>query len=342
MPISVSRLRVFAVLFGIMLTLFARFPYVLPVSVSHLSPFLIPSSNRPYNMALDFRDSHDPDSCPDHKLAGWPKVCQDDRSCVPARDFPDWCLLQLELDLRQRDILVFECRLHSDAQGALETAPTAADALANGDFQATTPVAVLLATWAMGMAPVNLRVLFNVAVIVVGVIIASIGEIKFVMIGFLFQIGGIIFEATRLVMVQRLLSSPEYKMDPLVSLYYFAPVCAVMNGLTALFLEVPNLTMGHIYNVGIWTLVANAGVAFMLNVSVVFLVSDSRRSGLDSVNICPDWKDLVPCDDLVRCPEGYPAGCRLHGSLAHPGHRHPVLRLLHCFGRSCVLQAWRR
>lgn len=135
-------------------------------------------------------------------------------------------------------------------------------------------MAVLLATWGMGMAPVNLKVLTNVAVIVVGVIIASFGEIKFVFIGFLFQIAGIVFEATRLVMVQRLLSSAEYKMDPLVSLYYFAPVCAVMNGVTALFLEVPTLTMGHIYNVGVWTLLANAIVAFMLNVSVVFLVSE--------------------------------------------------------------------
>lgn len=123
------------------------------------------------------------------------------------------------------------------------------------------------------MAPVNLKVLLNVSVIVIGVIIASFGEIKFVFIGFLFQIGGIVFEAIRLVMVQRLLSSAEFKMDPLVSLYYFAPVCAVMNGVTALFLEVPKLTMDHLYNVGILTLIANALVAFLLNVSVVFLVS---------------------------------------------------------------------
>lgn len=132
----------------------------------------------------------------------------------------------------------------------------------------------------MGMAPVNLKVLMNVGIIVLGVVIASFGEIRFVFIGFIFQIGGIIFEATRLVMVQRLLSSAEYKMDPLVSLYYFAPVCAVMNGLTALFIEVPNLTMGHIYNVGIWTLLLNAVIAFMLNVSVVFLVSPPSFSPL--------------------------------------------------------------
>lgn len=122
------------------------------------------------------------------------------------------------------------------------------------------------------MAPVNLKVLMNVALIVIGVVIASFGEIKFVFVGFLFQIGGIIFEAIRLVMVQRLLSSAEYKMDPLVSLYYFAPVCAVMNGVTALFLEVPNVTWGHIQNVGVSTLMLNAITAFLLNVSVVFLV----------------------------------------------------------------------
>lgn len=139
---------------------------------------------------------------------------------------------------------------------------------------------MLFATWGMGMAPVNLKVLMNVGIIVLGVVIASFGEIRFVFIGFIFQIGGIIFEATRLVMVQRLLSSAEYKMDPLVSLYYFAPVCAVMNGLTALFIEVPNLTMGHIYNVGIWTLLLNAVIAFMLNVSVVFLVSPPSFSPL--------------------------------------------------------------
>lgn len=122
------------------------------------------------------------------------------------------------------------------------------------------------------MSPPNMKVLFNVSFIVIGVVIASIGEIKFVFVGFLYQIGGIMFEATRLVMVQRLLSSSEFKMDPLVSLYYFAPVCAVMNGVASLFIEVPRITMDNIYDVGVFTLIANAMVAFLLNVSVVFLV----------------------------------------------------------------------
>jgi hypothetical protein len=87
-----------------------------------------------------------------------------------------------------------------------------------------TPVAVLLVTWSMQIEKPNMRVLGNVSVIVLGVIIASYGEIAFVLIGVVFQACGIAFESIRLVMVQKLLSSPEYKMDPLVSLYYFAPV----------------------------------------------------------------------------------------------------------------------
>ena len=95
-----------------------------------------------------------------------------------------------------------------------------------------------------------MKTLGNVSFIVIGVVIASFGEIKFHLLGFLFQIGGITFEAIRLVMVQRLLSSSEFKMDPLVSLYYFAPICAVMNGVVALIWEVPRCSMEDVYNVG--------------------------------------------------------------------------------------------
>lgn len=73
-------------------------------------------------------------------------------------------------------------------------------------------------------------------------------------------------------MVQRLLSSAEFKMDPLVSLYYFAPACAVTNGVVTFFTEFPRMTMGDIYSLGIMTLIVNALVAFLLNVSVVLLV----------------------------------------------------------------------
>ncbi|KAK3989816.1 triose-phosphate transporter family-domain-containing protein [Cladorrhinum sp. PSN332] len=157
-------------------------------------------------------------------------------------------------------------------------------------LKATTPVAVLISSWALGVSTPNLKVFLNVSVIVVGVVIASIGEIKFVWIGFIYQIFGIAFEALRLTMVQRLLSSAEYKMDPLVSLYYFAPVCAAMNFAVALFWEVPKISMDQIYDVGLFTLLLNGLCAFALNVSVVFLIGKTSSLVL---TLCGVLKDVL-------------------------------------------------
>jgi hypothetical protein len=99
-------------------------------------------------------------------------------------------------------------------------------------LKATTPVAVLLTMWGMQVDRPSFEVLVKVTVIVVGVIIASYGEFAFVFAGFFFQACGILAESLRLVLVQKLLSSPEHKMDPLVSLYYFAPVNTVQFALT--------------------------------------------------------------------------------------------------------------
>lgn len=156
-------------------------------------------------------------------------------------------------------------------------------------LKASNAIATLLATWIFGLAPPDMRKLANVGAIFVGVVIASFGEIKFVMVGFLIQIAGIIFEAIRLVMVQRILSAPEFKMDPLVSLYYYAPACAVINGFFTLFFEVPKMSMSDIYGLGIMVLIANAAVAFALNVSVVFLVSVKSFFKHILGLIFPDW-----------------------------------------------------
>ncbi|KAK0859572.1 hypothetical protein LTS02_009095 [Friedmanniomyces endolithicus] len=165
-------------------------------------------------------------------------------------------------------------------------------------LKATMPIAVLLTSWTMRVSEPSLKTLGNVSLIVVGVIIASFGEIKFVLTGFLFQCGGIVFEAIRLVMVQRLLSASEFKMDPLVSLYYFAPACAIMNGITALILEVPKMTLMDIERVGYFTLFTNAMIAFLLNVSVVFLIGKTSSLVMTLSGVLKDIL-LVLCSMFI-------------------------------------------
>jgi drug/metabolite transporter (DMT)-like permease len=157
-------------------------------------------------------------------------------------------------------------------------------------LKATTPVAVLLSGWALGVSQPNLKVFLNVSFIVIGVILASMGEIKFVMVGVMYQIGGVIFEALRLTMVQRVLSSPDLKMDPLVSLYYFAPICAVMNFIVAVVWEVPKVSMVDVYNVGLFTFLLNGMCAFLLNIAVVLLIGKTSAVVL---TLCGVLKDIM-------------------------------------------------
>ncbi|TPX08172.1 uncharacterized protein E0L32_001932 [Thyridium curvatum] len=147
-------------------------------------------------------------------------------------------------------------------------------------LKAAAPVAVLFASWVWRVKEPSWRSFWNILIIVSGVILASLGEIDFNWLGFVFQLGGIVFEAMRVVMIEVLLRGEGdlQKMDPLVSLYYYAPVCAVMNFFVAAATEFSTFKSEDMWNTGLGMLLLNAGVAFMLNVSSVFLIG--KTSGL--------------------------------------------------------------
>lgn len=98
------------------------------------------------------------------------------------------------------------------------------------------------------------------------------------------------------------------KMDPLVSLHYYAPVCAVIN------LAVLPFTEGlapfyNLYKLGPAILVSNAAVAFLLNVAAVFLVGVGSGlvltlAGVFKVRSVPVCFLIYPFRDWVRAPGG--------------------------------------
>ncbi|KAF9634924.1 protein of unknown function DUF250 [Lasiodiplodia theobromae] len=188
-------------------------------------------------------------------------------------------------------------------------------------MQATTAIATLLASWALRVAPVNLSTLGKVSIIVIGVVIASFGEIKLDMLGVFIQMSGIVFEAIRLVMVQKLLSSSDFNMDPLASLYYFAPACALMNGVATLVWEMPTLAMADIYRVGLLTLLANACVAFLLNVSVVFLIGKTSAVVLTLCGVLKDillvFASIIIFEDPVTLTQAFGYSIALCGLVCH-------------------------
>ncbi|KIK42722.1 hypothetical protein CY34DRAFT_83090 [Suillus luteus UH-Slu-Lm8-n1] len=145
-------------------------------------------------------------------------------------------------------------------------------------LKAFTPVAILLITWATRISEPNRKLLLIVLMISSGVAVTSKGERYFSWIGFFIQAGGVGFEATRLVLIQTLLHG--LKMDPLVSLHLYAPVCALINlcvipfteGLEPLRLLLAAIGEEAAPHITPFILLTNALLAFLLNIAAVFLV----------------------------------------------------------------------
>jgi len=154
-------------------------------------------------------------------------------------------------------------------------------------LKAFTPVAILLISWTFRIAEPNRKLALIVLMISSGVALASHGELRFNLIGFITQAAAVAFEASRLVMIQILLHG--LKMDPLVSLHYYAPVCAVIN-LVALPFTEGLAPFYELARIGPLVLLSNACVAFLLNVAAVFLVS--AGSGL-VLTLAGVFKDIL-------------------------------------------------
>jgi drug/metabolite transporter (DMT)-like permease len=147
----------------------------------------------------------------------------------------------------------------------------------------------LIVSWLWGQENPSRQTVYKILVIVLGVLLASAGEIRFSTLGFLFSLGGLVFESLRVVMVKSLISGGSSaaaggcggaaeNMDPLVSLYYYAPVCALTNLLVAFAVERHEFRWSAVSQVGFGVLSLNALVAFFLNVASVMLVSIAKSA----------------------------------------------------------------
>jgi drug/metabolite transporter (DMT)-like permease len=140
-------------------------------------------------------------------------------------------------------------------------------------LKAASPFTVLLVQWMFGLANPTRTQIINILIIVFGVAIASAGTLEFSFIGFFFQLGGLGFEAVRVVLIEVLLSRQGLKMDAMTGLYYSAPVVAVLNLLSAAIIELPHFNMADLHRVGFLVLLLNAAVAFTLSFTSMVLVS---------------------------------------------------------------------
>ena len=154
-------------------------------------------------------------------------------------------------------------------------------------LKAFTPVAVLIFSFFSGLEKTSAMELYIVGIICIGVALTSAGETYFSWTGFTFQSLGILAESSRLVLTNLLMR--QLKLDPLSSLYYIAPMSAIIISLPCLYFEASNLPWDRMYTTEFAVvMIINASVAFTLNVAVVLLISSTSALVLTLAGVIKD------------------------------------------------------
>lgn len=129
----------------------------------------------------------------------------------------------------------------------------------------------------------------NMVGISVGVGIAAYGEAKFSGWGVFLQLGAVAFEATRLVLIQILLTSKGISLNPITSLYYIAPCCFVFLAIPWILVEYPILKATSSFQFDYLVFGANSVCAFALNLAVFLLVGKTSALTMNVAGVVKDW-----------------------------------------------------
>lgn len=129
----------------------------------------------------------------------------------------------------------------------------------------------------------------NMLSISFGVAIAAYGEAKFDSWGVTLQLGAVAFEATRLVMIQILLTSKGITLNPITSLYYVAPCCLAFLCVPWVLVEFPVLRQSSSFHLDFVIFGTNSLCAFALNLAVFLLVGKTSALTMNVAGVVKDW-----------------------------------------------------
>eukprot|EP00887_Chlorella_sp_A99_P007875 scaffold20.g7875.t1 len=145
-------------------------------------------------------------------------------------------------------------------------------------LKALMPVAVFSVGCVFGTERFSWPVMSNMILVTIGVAIASFGEINFNIVGVAFQLGSVVIESIRLVLVQLLLQ-----------LYYVAPCCFCFLLIPFLALEAGKIAGDDSVVISPLLLLANAAVAFCLNMAVFLLIGKTSALTMNIGGVVKDW-----------------------------------------------------
>jgi hypothetical protein len=171
--------------------------------------------------------------------------------------------------------------------------------------KALTPMVTLAVSVLMQLEKPTTPLAIVVTIMSAGVVLSTLGEISFEVIGFACQLGSIVAEASRLVVMQALLQAhlpAEARKNPLVPLALFTPSSCIFLLPVALFYEPLALRVLASGASVFVPVLLNTATAFTLNIAVVMLVGATSGLTLTLAGIVKDILLIVASLFIFEAP----------------------------------------
>lgn len=158
-------------------------------------------------------------------------------------------------------------------------------------LKAAIPTFSFLIGVSIGIESFAWRLLGVVIWIGAGVAIASYGEVDFVFHGFMIALVGLVVEAARLVLSQRLLQGQDIKFNAITGIYYQAPISffALFVPFMAFEFHDASVVMSRIPG----HLIANACIAASLNVASFMVLKETSAVTYGICGQVKDWLNIL-------------------------------------------------
>ncbi|KAK6785331.1 hypothetical protein RDI58_018786 [Solanum bulbocastanum] len=156
-------------------------------------------------------------------------------------------------------------------------------------LKAIMPVAVFILGVAAGLEMMSCRMLLIMSVISLGVLVASYGEIDINWVGVVYQMGGVVGEALRLIFMEILVKRKGLKLNPISVMYYVSPCSALCLLVPWIFLEKPKMDEQRTWSFQPLILTLNSLCTFALNLSVFLVIQHTSALTIRVAGVVKDW-----------------------------------------------------
>ncbi|KAI4342436.1 hypothetical protein MLD38_027064 [Melastoma candidum] len=156
-------------------------------------------------------------------------------------------------------------------------------------LKAIMPVAVFVLGVAAGLEVMSCHMLLIMSVISFGVLVASYGEINVNWIGVVYQMGGVVGEALRLIFMEIFVKKKGLKLNPISVMYYVSPCSALCLFIPWIFLEKPRMDADGTWNFQPVVLILNSLCTFALNLSVFLVITHTSALTIRVAGVVKDW-----------------------------------------------------